>query len=128
LLYFADAVRALGLKNAAKLHNSSSRNKYIAAMVVTEIILAKIYRFCQLSSHSRWFFARIWNLKSIGPSLWISLAHKTPSYDTNMLPKEVFDKTVFVKFKISNNFNQNIDEAQSKKPKITGKFIPAYGF
>jgi hypothetical protein len=32
--------------------------------------------------------------KSIGHtgSLWISLAHKTPSYDKNMLPKVVFEK------------------------------------
>ncbi len=54
-------------------------------------IFVKIYRFCQLSS--RGFFARVWIFKSIGPSLWISLAQKTQSYDTNMLPKVVFDKT-----------------------------------
>jgi hypothetical protein len=37
----------------------------------------------------------------------------------NMLPKVVVvDKTVFVKFKISSNFNQNIDETDSKQPKI----------
>jgi hypothetical protein len=34
-----------------------------------------------------------------------------------MLPKVVFDKTEFVKFKISNNFKQNIDETDSKQPK-----------
>jgi hypothetical protein len=34
-----------------------------------------------------------------------------------MLPK-VFDRTVFVKFKISNNFEQNIDETNLKQPKI----------
>jgi hypothetical protein len=35
----------------------------------------------------------------VGHSLWISWAHKTPSYDTNMLPKVFFDKkTVFIKF------------------------------
>jgi hypothetical protein len=28
-------------------------------MEVTEIILAKIYRFCQLSSHGRGFLARV---------------------------------------------------------------------
>ncbi len=28
----------------------------------------------------------------------------------NMLPKVFFDKALFVKFKISNNFEQNIDE------------------
>ncbi len=56
------------------------------------------------------------------------MTYKTPSYDTNMLPKEVFDKTVFFKFKICNNFKQNIDETHSKQPKVMGKFIPAYGF
>jgi hypothetical protein len=50
-----------------------------------------------------------------------SLAHKTPSYDSNMLPKVVFDKTAFVKFKICNNFNQNIDETDLKQPKIHRK-------
>ncbi len=48
----------------------------------------------------------------------VSLAHKTPSYDTKMLLKVVFDKTAFVKFNISNNFKQNIDEALLKKTKI----------
>jgi hypothetical protein len=38
------------------------------------------------------------------------LAHKTPSYDTKMLLKVVFDKTAFAKFKISNNFKQIVDE------------------
>jgi hypothetical protein len=48
-----------------------------------------------------------------------------------MLPKVlvVFDKTVFVKFKISINLKQNIDETDSKQPKIHRKIhIPAYGF
>ncbi len=53
-------------------------------MEVTEIILAKIYGFCQLSSQS----------------LWISLAHKTPSCDSNVLTKVVFDKTAFVNLKL----------------------------
>jgi hypothetical protein len=35
-----------------------------------------------------------------------------------MLLKVVFDKTVFVKFKIRNNPKQNIDETHSKQPKI----------
>ncbi len=47
------------------------------------------------------------------------MALKTSSYDT--LPKVVFDKTVFVKFKICNNFKQNIDETDSKLPKIHRK-------
>jgi len=38
-----------------------------------------------------------------------------------MLLKVVFDKTAFVKFKISNNFKQNIDETHSKQPKIHRK-------
>jgi hypothetical protein len=41
-----------------------------------------------------------------------------PSCDTNMLPKVAFDKTAFVKFKISNNLKHNIDETDSKYPKI----------
>jgi hypothetical protein len=40
----------------------------------------------------------------------------------------VFDKTAFVKFKISNNFKQNIDETQSQQLKAIGKSIPAFGF
>jgi hypothetical protein len=38
----------------------------------------------------------------------------TPSYDSNMLPKVVFDKIAFVKFKIINNFDE-IDLKQPKK-------------
>ncbi len=41
-----------------------------------------------------------------------------------MLLKVVFDKTAFVKFKISKNFKQNIQNTQ----KSIGKFIPARGF
>jgi hypothetical protein len=57
---------------------------------------------CQLSSHNRGFLS-----KCIGPSLWISLAHKTPSYGKKIILKVVFDKTMFVKFKINNNLKQN---------------------
>jgi hypothetical protein len=35
-----------------------------------------------------------------------------------MLPNVVFDKTAFVKFKINNNLKQNMDETDSKHPKI----------
>jgi hypothetical protein len=35
-----------------------------------------------------------------------------------MLMKDVFDKTGVVKFKISNNFKENIDETHSKQPKV----------
>jgi hypothetical protein len=45
-----------------------------------------------------------------------------------MPPKVVFDKTAFVKFKISNNLTQNIDETDSNNKKFIGKSIPAYGF
>jgi hypothetical protein len=48
----------------------------------------------------------------------VSLAHKTPSYNTKILLKVIFDKTAFVKFKIGDNFKQNIDETHSKQPKI----------
>jgi hypothetical protein len=34
-----------------------------------------------------------------------------------MLLKDIFDKTSFEKFKISNNFKRNIDETHSKQPK-----------
>ncbi len=44
----------------------------------------------------------------------ISFAHKTSFYDTKMLLNVVFDKTAFVKFKISNTFKQNTDETQPK--------------
>jgi hypothetical protein len=54
----------------------------------------------------------------MGPNLWISLVHNIPSCDTNMLPKVVFDKTAFVKFKISNILNKNIDEIDSKHSEI----------
>jgi hypothetical protein len=47
--------------------------------------------------------------------LWRTRHHPN---DTNMLPKAVFGKTVFVKFKIRNIFNQNNDETDSKQPKI----------
>ncbi len=49
------------------------------------------------------------------------MAHKAPSYDTKMLLKDAFNKTAFVKFKISNNFKQNNDETHSKQPKIHRK-------
>jgi hypothetical protein len=39
---------------------------FVPEMEVTEIILAKVLRLCQLSNHSHGFF------KSRGPSLWFS--------------------------------------------------------
>jgi hypothetical protein len=67
--------------------------------------------------------------KSIGPSLRIPLAHKSPSYDIKLLLKVVFDKIAFGKFNVSNNFKQNVDETHSKQPKKSvGKFKLAYGF
>jgi len=70
-------------------------------MEVTEIILAKVSRLCQLSSHSHGFLS----------SLWISLGD-----DAKMLLKVVFDNTTLVKLKISNDFKQIIDETHSKQP------------
>jgi hypothetical protein len=35
-------------------------------------------------------------------------------------------KTAYVKFKINNNLQQNIDETDSKQPTPKGKSIPAY--
>jgi hypothetical protein len=105
-------------------------------MEVTEIILTKVSRLCQLSSHSRRFLARLQIFKSIGPRLWIYFfwggghgehAHKTPSYDTKMLLKVVFDKTLFVKFKISNNFKQNVNKTHLKQPKIQRKIHTSLG-
>jgi hypothetical protein len=59
-------------------------------------------------------------------------APKTPTYDTKMLLKVVFDKTAFLKFKIRINLKQNIDNTHSKQPKIHRKIksipVPAYGF
>ncbi len=45
-----------------------------------------------------------------------------------MLLKVIFDKTALVKFKINNNFKQNIDETYSKQPKIHRKIHTTYGF
>ncbi len=64
------------------------------------------------------FFLGYRFLNPLGPSLWISLTHKTPSNDRKTLLEVVFDKTAFVvNFKISNNFKQKIDETYSKQPK-----------
>ncbi len=49
------------------------------------------------------------------------LSHKTPSSASIMLPKVVFDKTAFVKFKTSNHSQQNIDDTDLKQPKIHRK-------
>jgi hypothetical protein len=42
---------------------------------------------------------------------------QTPSYDTKMLLNVVINKAAFVKFMISNNFKQNIDEPDFKNLK-----------
>jgi hypothetical protein len=44
-----------------------------------------------------------------------------PIYDIKVLLKAFFDKTLLVKFKISNNFKYNIDETHSKQQKIHRK-------
>jgi hypothetical protein len=97
-------------------------------MEVTEIILAKVSRLCQLSSHSRGFLSRIWIFKNIGPSLWISCAYKTPYDDTKMLLKVIFDKIAFVKFKISNTLNETLMKYVQYNQKSIGKSLPAYGY
>ena len=69
------------------------------------------------NSQSRVFCQGI-DFESIEPSLQISLACKTPSNDSKMLLKVVFDQTAFKKFRISDNFKQNIYETHSKQQKI----------
>jgi hypothetical protein len=91
-------------------------------MEVTEIILAKFPRLCQLSSQSRGLLSRLLIFKSIGPSLRISFT----SYDTKMLLKVVSDKTAFVKFKIS-KYKTLMKPIQNKQKSIR-KSILAYEF
>jgi hypothetical protein len=43
------------------------------------------------------------------------------NYGTKELLKVIFNKIAFVKFKISNNFKQNVDETHSKQLKIHRK-------
>ncbi len=45
-------------------------------------------------------------------------AQDTIQWNKNMLLKLVVYKTAFVKFKLVINLNQNIDETDSKQPKI----------
>jgi hypothetical protein len=55
----------------------------------------------------------------------------TNLYDTNMLPKMVFDNTAFVKFFISMafKFQQNIDETAIIHWEVRNSLsIPTYGF
>jgi hypothetical protein len=75
-------------------------------MEVTEIILVKVSTLCQLSSHSSGFFQ---GYRFLTPYKFLfgggshgGHAHKTPSYDTQMIQKVVFEKTALVDFKISN--------------------------
>ncbi len=75
--------------------------KHILA-IFEEIILAKVSRLCQLSSYSCGFLSRLQIFKAIDPSLWNSVVHKTPTYDTKMLLKDFFDKTALVEFRICN--------------------------
>jgi hypothetical protein len=86
-------------------------------MEVTEIILAKVSRLRQLSSHSHGFLSRLWIFKNIGPVafgfLWRTRYHPMIQ---KMLLKVIFDKNALVQFKISNNFIQNIDETHPKQP------------
>jgi hypothetical protein len=49
--------------------------------------------------------------------------HKTPSFDTEMILKVVFDERAFVRFKISNNFFQTLMKQIQNIQKSTGKSI-----
>jgi hypothetical protein len=55
-------------------------------------------------------------------------AHKTVSYDTKRLVKDVFDKTAFLKFQISYNLNKTLMKHTENNKKSIGKSILAYGF
>jgi hypothetical protein len=52
--------------------------------------------------------------------------HKTPSFDTNMLPKIVFDKTALVKLKLVTALNNTLMKPIQTNQKSIGKSIPAY--
>ncbi len=67
--------------------------------------------------------------ESIGPSLWIFLAHKTPTYDTKMFLKGTFDKIAGLsnlRLVIILNKTGMTDIENNKKS--IGKSNPAYGF
>ncbi len=49
------------------------------------------------------------------------------SYDVKMLLKVVFDKIVFVNFRLVTTINKTMMKHISKKPKSIGKSIPAFG-
>jgi hypothetical protein len=55
-------------------------------------------------------------------------AQATTLYDTKMLLKVVFDKTVFVKFLLVITFNKTLMKHISNNQKSIGKSKPAYGF
>ncbi len=91
-------------------------------------------RFYRDGSHRDNFGESLETSSSVQSQLWVSfqaldffdLAYgflwpQDTIHDTKMLLKVVFDKTVFVKFKISNKFKQNIDETHSKQPKLPMK-------
>jgi hypothetical protein len=94
------------------LESACAKPNLTPEIKVTEIILAKVSRLCQLSSHSRGFFSRLQIFRSIGPSLWIFFGGGGGGAPL------IFDKTVFAKFRIRNNLKQNIDEILPKQLKI----------
>jgi|688.fasta_scaffold1555390_1 hypothetical protein len=51
-----------------------------------------------------------------------------PSDGTNMLPKVVFDKTVFVKLKLEITSNKILMKQTQNNQRSKGKSIPAYGY
>jgi hypothetical protein len=50
--------------------------------------------------------------------------NETPTYDTKMLLKAFFDKTAYVKFRISNIYKTLMKHIQNNQKSI-GKSIPA---
>jgi hypothetical protein len=52
--------------------------------------------------------------------------YKTPSYDTNMLPKIVFDKTALVKLKLVTTLDKTLMKPIQNNQKSIGKSTPAY--
>ncbi len=56
------------------------------------------------------------------------MAHKTPSYDTKLLLKVVFDNTVLVNLRLIINLNKTLMKHIETYQKYLGKSIPTYGF
>jgi hypothetical protein len=85
LFFLWNHVLIIWLKNKMDTMTSYSSARYMIChknlymflyfspeMEVTEIVLAKVSRLCQLLSHSRGFLSRLQIFKSIWPSLWFT--------------------------------------------------------